>query len=77
MNSYFNTTEINSALSNISNKLSEKANVANLYPVLKKATSSSEEATPGYVFQVFYTLQTGQEIYRMSAGSDRVQLRER
>ena len=63
MNSYFNTTEINSALSNISNKLSEKANVATLYPVLKKATSSSEEATPGYVFQVFYTLQTGQEIY--------------
>ena len=52
MNSYFNTTEINSALTNISNKLSEKANVANLYPVLKKATSSSEEATPGYVFQV-------------------------
>ena len=63
MNSYFNTTEINSALSNISHKLSEKANVANLYPVLKKATSSSDEATPGYVFQVFYTLQTGQEIY--------------
>ena len=52
MNSYFNTTEINTALSNISNKLSEKANVANLYPVLKKATSSSEEVTPGYVFQV-------------------------
>ena len=52
MSSYFNTTEINSALTNISNKLSEKANVANLYPVLKKATSSSEEATPGYVFQV-------------------------
>ena len=52
MTSYFNTTEINSALTNISNKLSEKANVANLYPVLKKATSSSEEATPGYVFQV-------------------------
>ena len=54
MNSYFNTTEINSALTNISNKLSEKASVANLYPVLKKATSSSEEATPGYVFQVLY-----------------------
>ena len=52
MSSYFNTTEINSALSNITNKLSEKASVANLYPVLKKATSSSEEATPGYVFQV-------------------------
>ena len=52
MNSYFNTTEINTALTNIGVKLSEKANVANLYPVLKKATSSSEEATPGYVFQV-------------------------
>ena len=52
MTSYFNTSEINTALSNISSKLSEKACVANLYPLLKKATSSSEEATPGYVFQV-------------------------
>ena len=52
MTSYFKTTEINTALSNISSKLSEKASVANLYPVLKKATSSSEEATPGYVFEV-------------------------
>ena len=62
MTSYFNTTEINSALTNISNKLSEKANVANLYPVLKKATSSSEEATPGYVFQVLYRFSKGLQL---------------
>ena len=47
MSSYFNTTELNSALSNLSTKLTEKANVANLYPVLKKATSSAEDPTPG------------------------------
>ena len=32
--------------------ISGQASVANLYPVLKKATSSSEEPTPGYVYQV-------------------------
>ena len=47
MSSYFNTTELNSALNNLSTKLTEKANVANLYPVLKKATSSAEDPTPG------------------------------
>ena len=67
MSSYFNTTEINSALSNISNKLSEKASVANLYPVLKKATSSSEEATPGYVFQVLERYYKGLQL-KMNVG---------
>lgn len=52
MTGYFNTTEINSALTSIGTKLTEKANIANLYPVLKKATSSSEDPTPGYVYQV-------------------------
>ena len=49
MTSYFNTTELNTALSNLSTKLTEKANTANLYPVLKKATSSSEDPTPGLI----------------------------
>jgi len=52
MSGYFNTTEINSALTSIGTKLTEKANIANLYPVLKKATSSSEDPSPGYVYQV-------------------------
>ena len=47
MSSYFNTVELNTALTSIGNKLSEKASVANLYPVLKKATSSVEDPTPG------------------------------
>ena len=49
MTSYFNTTELNTALSNLGTKLTEKANTANLYPVLKKATSSSEDPTPGLI----------------------------
>ena len=49
MTSYFNTTELNTALTNLSTKLTEKANTANLYPVLKKATSSSEDPTPGLI----------------------------
>ena len=47
MSSYFNTVELNTALTSIGNKLSEKASVANVYPVLKKATSSVEDPTPG------------------------------
>ena len=52
MTNYFKSEEINSVLSNLSIKLTDKANVANLYPILKKATSSSEHPTPGYVYQV-------------------------
>eukprot|EP00092_Neocalanus_flemingeri_P036041 GFUD01039241.1.p2 GENE.GFUD01039241.1~~GFUD01039241.1.p2 ORF type:complete len:409 (-),score=98.72 GFUD01039241.1:53-1279(-) len=52
MTAYFNTAEINTALTNISSKLTDRANVANLYPILKKATSSSEQPTPGYAYQV-------------------------
>ena len=52
MTGYFSTVELNSALSSLSSKLTEKANTAHLYPVLKKATSGSEEPTPGYVYQV-------------------------
>ena len=52
MATYFNTAEINTALTNISSKLTDRANVANLYPILKKATSSSEQPTPGYAYQV-------------------------
>jgi len=52
MATYFKASEINSALTNISTKLSDRANIANLYPVLKKATSSSEHPTPGYAYQV-------------------------
>ena len=52
MATYFKTSEINSALTNISSKLTDHANIANLYPVLKKATSSSEHPTPGYAYQV-------------------------
>ena len=52
MAGYFSTVELNSALSSLSSKLTEKANPANLYPVLKKPTSGSEEPTPGYVYQV-------------------------
>ena len=51
MTGYFSTVELNSALSSLSSKLTEKANTAHLYPVLKKATSGSEEPTPGYVYQ--------------------------
>jgi len=52
MAAYFNASEINNALTNISTKLTDRANVANLYPILKKATSSSEHPTPGYAYQV-------------------------
>lgn len=52
MTGYFSTVELNSALSSLSTKLTEKASVASLYPVLKKATASCEDPTPGYVFQV-------------------------
>lgn len=52
MTGYFSTVELNSALSSLSSKLTEKASTAHLYPVLKKATSGSEEPTPGYVYQV-------------------------
>jgi len=52
MATYFNTAEINTALTNISSKLTDRANVANMYPILKKATSSSDQPTPGYSYQV-------------------------
>ena len=52
MTTYFNTAEINTALTNISSKLTDRANVANMYPILKKATSSSDQPTPGYSYQV-------------------------
>ena len=62
MTGYFNTTEINSALTSIGTKLTEKANIANLYPVLKKATSSSEDPTPGLIYRLICW--SGNSFYR-------------
>ena len=54
MASYFNTGELSTALTNLSSLVSEKAATAQLYPLLKKATSSSEEPCPGWVSTVLY-----------------------
>ena len=52
MADYFATTQMSSALSSLATRLTGKVGEVGLYPVLKKATSSSEQPTPGYVYQV-------------------------
>ena len=49
---YLGTGQLSSALSSLTSRLTGKAGEVSLYPVLKKATSSSEQPTPGYIYQV-------------------------
>ena len=51
MSGIFNTDDINSAITNIAEKVGEKTAIVNYYPMLKKATSSSNQQTPGYIYE--------------------------
>ena len=50
---YFDTAQMSSALASLTSRLTGKAGEVSLYPLLKKATSSTEQPTPGYIYQVF------------------------
>ena len=50
---YFDTAQMSSALSNLTARVTGKAGEVSLYPLLKKATSSTDQPTPGYIYQVF------------------------
>ena len=49
---YFDTAQMSSALASLTARVTGKAGEVSLYPVLKKATSSNEQPTPGYINQV-------------------------
>ena len=49
---YFDTAQMSSALASLTARVTGKAGEVSLYPVLKKATSSNEQPTPGYIYQV-------------------------
>jgi len=49
---YFDTAQMSSALASLTARVTGKAGEVSLYPLLKKATSSNEQPTPGYIYQV-------------------------
>ena len=53
---YFDTAQMSSALASLTSRLTGKAGEVSLYPLLKKATSSTEQPTPGYIYQVFSSI---------------------
>jgi len=55
----FPVKEMNTAMTNIAEKVSEKAGIVNYYPILKKATSSSNQPTPGYIYEQLIVLSFG------------------
>ena len=56
MVNYFDTALMSSALASLTARVTGKAGEVSLYPVLKKATSSNEQPTPGYIYQVIMLL---------------------
>ena len=55
---YFDTAQMSSALASLTARVTGKAGEVSLYPLLKKATSSMDQPTPGYIYQVFNCIQT-------------------
>jgi len=56
MSGLFAVKEMNSAMTNIAGKVSDAAGIVNYYPMLKKATSSSNQPTPGYIYEQLIVL---------------------
>lgn len=51
MSGLFPVQEMNTAMTNIAEKVTETAGMVNYYPIMKKATSSSNQPTPGYIYE--------------------------
>jgi len=51
MGGLFPVQEMNTAMTNIAEKVTETAGMVNYYPIMKKATSSSNHPTPGYIYE--------------------------
>jgi len=49
---YFDTAQMSSALASLTSRVTGKAGEVSLYPLLKKATSSTDQPTPGYIYQI-------------------------
>jgi len=49
---FLSREDISDKLTSFSEMVNEQATVLNLYPIFKKATSSSQEPTPGYLYDI-------------------------